>query len=197
MDVKNQLHFAISPEDWDDRLEALLTDLVSIEQIKDFDDAIDELDTMIERAEKGWVQSRTGGTHHSATALKTKRILKGMIDRFKGLIEGKSTPLPIDELLVKGRISVIDVQQLNASAQRLVFSKIHADIMERLERGTAGVKRVIYLIDELNKFAPKEAKPPISGIKAIIDDVAARGRSVGAILFGIEQYPSQISDTTT
>ncbi|RJS91381.1 ATP-binding protein [Candidatus Bathyarchaeota archaeon] len=196
-DIKDQLHFAISPEDWDDKLEALLTDLCSIEEIQSFDDAILELEYMIREGERGWVTSRTGATHHSATALKAKRILEGIRNRFRGLIEGKSEPLPIEDLLVKGRLSVIDVQRLSEPAQRLVFSKVHADTIRKLEEGTAGVKKIVYLIDELNKFAPKAAKPPISGIRDIIDDIAARGRSIGAILMGIEQYPSQISDTTT
>lgn len=196
-DIKDQLHFAVSPEDWDDRLEALLTDLRLIEEIQDFDDAIGELDSMIEEADRGWIKSRTGATHHVATALKARRILGSIRDRFRGLIEGTSAPLPVDELLVGGRISVIDVQRLNASAQRLVFSKIHADTIRRLEDGKAKVNRIIYMIDELNKFAPKVAKPPISGIRYIVDDIAARGRSIGAILFGIEQYPSQISEATT
>lgn len=195
-DIKDQLHFAISPEDWDDRLEALLTDLCLIEEIQDFEDAIDELDDMIRNARGQWVTSRTGATHHGATALKAKRILQGIRNRFKGLIEGKSKPLPINELLVGGRLSVVDVQRLSPPAQRLVFSKIHADTMHRLEEGTAGVRKIVYMIDELNKFAPKVAKPPISGIRYIVDDIAARGRSIGAILFGIEQYPSDISDAT-
>ncbi|RLG17735.1 hypothetical protein DRN63_02635, partial [Nanoarchaeota archaeon] len=170
-----------------------------IEDVKEFQDVIDELNAMINRSERGWVYSRSGGVHHVATALKAKRIISGIRKRFKGLIEGETAqPLPISDLLVGGRFSVIDVERLSPAAQRLVFSKVYADTFWELEKGTAKVKRIIYLIDELNKFAPKGVRQgPIAGIRAIVDEIASRGRSIGAILIGIEQYPSRISDDTT
>lgn len=174
-----------------------MADLISLEEVQTFGDAIDELKAMIESERAGWATSRAGGQHHTATVRKCRRILEGMVSRFKALLvqENKSKPIEMDDLFVEGKFNVIDVQRLRPPAQRLVISKIYEDTVRILERGHKKVDKVIYLVDELNKFAPREAaKGPMAGIKSIIDDMASRGRSIGAILLGIQQYPSQISN---
>ena len=47
------------------------------------------------------------------------------------------------------------------------------------------------VLDELNKYAPKEGTSPI---KEILLDVAERGRSLGIILLGAQQTASQVED---
>jgi DNA helicase HerA-like ATPase len=48
---------------------------------------------------------------------------------------------------------------------------------------------VFVVLDELNKYAPREGSSPI---KEVILDMAERGRSLGIILIGAQQTASQI-----
>jgi uncharacterized protein len=45
------------------------------------------------------------------------------------------------------------------------------------------------VLDELNKYAPKEGSSPI---KEILVDIAARGRSLGVLLIGAQQSASEV-----
>jgi uncharacterized protein len=45
------------------------------------------------------------------------------------------------------------------------------------------------MIDELNKYAPREGTSPI---KDVLLDIAARGRSLGIILIGAQQTASEV-----
>jgi len=56
--------------------------------------------------------------------------------------------------------------------------------------------KIIIFIDELNKFASGEV-PKNSPILKQILDIAERGRSLGVILFGAEQFKSAIHDRVT
>ena len=54
----------------------------------------------------------------------------------------------------------------------------------------------LLFIDELNKYASKET-PKNSPILKTILDVAERGRSLGIVLFGAEQFRGAIHDRVT
>src|SRR5262249_57076842 len=60
---------------------------------------------------------------------------------------------------------------------------------ERKERsGTA--KPLLYVVlDELNKYAPREGTSPI---KEVLLDIAERGRSLGVVLIGAQQTASEV-----
>lgn len=194
VDVKDQLAFGIAPEDWDYRLEALLSDLKA-QDVREFREVVNLLDEWIEGASKrgagGWYHG-----HHIATIRKAKRIIeKGFMETFKGLIGGTANPLPLKEQLKPSHFVVIDISRpsLTDSARRLIVGKVVSDARNYLEEGGVEVKRIVFLIDELNRFAPRDAKGPIAGIRAIIDRIASEGRGIGCILLGVEQYPSNIS----
>lgn len=193
LNVRDQLHFCIAEEDWNERLEAILVDLVS-QDMNEFREAESLLSTWLSEAEtagRGW-----GHGHHIETIRKTIRIIsRGIMERFKGLLCGRSEPLPIEKLLTPRFFSVIDISRLRTPAQRLVIGKVVSDAQDLLERGETKVKKLVYLCDELSKFAPRQARTgPTAGIKTILEDIAERGRSIGSIILGIQQYPSEVSD---
>lgn len=197
-DVKEQLAFGIAPEDWDYRLEALLSDLKA-QDVNEFREVDSLLDGWIEGASQrgaaGWYHG-----HHVATIRKAKRIIgKGFMEAFKGLIGGTLVALPLQEQLKPARFIVIDISRptLTDSARRLIVGKIVSDARNYLEQKEVEVKRIVFLVDELNRFAPREARGPIAGIRAIIDRIASEGRGIGCILLGVEQYPSEISNDIT
>ena len=60
---------------------------------------------------------------------------------------------------------------------------------ERKERAGQARPLQFVVLDELNKYAPREGSSPI---KEILLDVAERGRSLGIILIGAQQTASEV-----
>ena len=52
--------------------------------------------------------------------------------------------------------------------------------------------KLILFIDELNKYGPAQAPPEVASLKTRLIDISARGRSIGMILFGAEQFKSRV-----
>lgn len=142
--------------------------------------------------------ARTLGTsriqHHPLTIRKLLNRLGGLANRFPGLIahtgQGKP-PLP-QEKFEDRTVYVIDVAQLDADHQDLVFAAVVADLRERMSKGgdAFGVSRLIVVVDELNKFAPSSGRETYT-VRAL-RDIAARGRYQGLILFGAQQFRSRV-----
>ena len=101
-----------------------------------------------------------------------------------------------------GEVHVIDIAKLSEDKQAYVFGDVIRTIYNLQlgeYSGTEGVNppdRIIVFIDELNKYASKEA-PKNSPILQQILDVAERGRSLGVILFAAEQFRSAIHNRVT
>jgi DNA helicase HerA-like ATPase len=87
------------------------------------------------------------------------------------------------------QVTVIDIHQLHDRAKRFVVGVILRQAFEAKE--ASGVARPLQLIvlDELNKYAPRDSSSPI---KEIILDVAERGRSLGIVLIGAQQTASEV-----
>lgn len=73
-------------------------------------------------------------------------------------------------------------------AQMFVVGSLLKDLFERKERGQYR-GRVFIVLDELNKYAPREEESPI---KDVLLDIAERGRSLGVILIGAQQTASEV-----
>lgn len=96
-------------------------------------------------------------------------------------------------------IYVIDIAKLNSDMQAFVFGNTVREIYnlqlgeKDQDEDSAPPSKIIVFIDELNKFASGEV-PKNSPILKQILDIAERGRSLGVILFGAEQFKSAIHD---
>ncbi len=89
----------------------------------------------------------------------------------------------------KAQVTVIDLHNLPDRAQRFVVGvSLRQEFRRKEEQGTARPLMFIVL-DELNKYAPRDGDSPI---KQILLDVAERGRSLGAILIGAQQTASEV-----
>ena len=89
----------------------------------------------------------------------------------------------------KAQVTVIDLHNLPDRAQRFVVGvSLRQEFRRKEEQGTARPLMFIVL-DELNKYAPKDGDSPI---KQILLDVAERGRSLGVILIGAQQTASEV-----
>lgn len=95
-----------------------------------------------------------------------------------------------------GEVIVVDIAKLTDEEQTLVFGDILRTIYalyaeEGSEREDLPEKVIIF-VDELNKYAPpREKESPI--IEQVLD-IAERGRSLGVVLFGAEQFMSAVHE---
>ena len=96
----------------------------------------------------------------------------------------------------KNDVMVIDVAKLDEESQGFVFG----DVMRAVYNLKLGASkrpdeeipdRIIIFIDELNKYASSDV-PKSSPILHQLLDITERGRSLGIVLFGAEQFVSDI-----
>lgn len=86
------------------------------------------------------------------------------------------------------QVTVIDLNTLPERAQRFVVGvTIAAETARKEKAGPGGL--LFTMIDELNKYAPREGSSPI---KDLLLDIAERGRSLGIILIGAQQTASEV-----
>jgi hypothetical protein len=84
----------------------------------------------------------------------------------------------------------VDVALLEEDAQDLIFTRIVSKLREHLERRNLGVDHVVVFVDELNKYAATEG--PETYVRKMLLDIAERGRYLGLVLFGAQQFRSQV-----
>lgn len=130
-------------------------------------------------------------THHYATIRKVYNRLSNLSTRYQGLISPDefSSDMPWGDFEDRG-VYVIDVAKLDAQAQDLVFTRVVSKLREHLEKGNLGVKHVIVVVDELNKYAPSDGQD--SYLKQTLLDISERGRYLGLVLFSAQQFRSQV-----
>jgi DNA helicase HerA-like ATPase len=151
-------------------------------EVKDLSELIDFLVRKIEDDQNNgtttWVQRTAGNTHEAFL-----RRLMAMNRRLGHLIRCDVAPLSLDM-----NINVVDINSLHDDAQRFVVGAVLDQIWQ--EKQTTGRNPLRFIVlDELNKYAPREGRSPI---KEILVDIAARGRSLGVILIGCQQNASGV-----
>jgi DNA helicase HerA-like ATPase len=89
----------------------------------------------------------------------------------------------------EAQVTVVDLHTLNDRAKRFVVGVVLRRAFEKKEREGQARPLQFVVLDELNKYAPREGTSPI---KEILLDVAERGRSLGIILIGAQQTASEV-----
>lgn len=130
-------------------------------------------------------------THHIATIRKVRNRLANVSTRCKGLVadDGPSSDLPWGRFEDR-TVYVIDVANADPLGQDLVFARVVSKLREYLERRDLGVDTVVVFVDELNKYASGDG--PETYVKKMLLDISERGRYLGLVLFGAEQFRSQV-----
>jgi hypothetical protein len=130
-------------------------------------------------------------THHIATIRKVRNRLANISTRCKGLVtdDGPSHDLPWGAFDDR-TIYVVDVANVDPLGQDLVFARTVSQLREHLERRDLGVDAVVVFVDELNKYALADG--PETYVKKMLLDISERGRYLGLVLFGAEQFRSQV-----
>lgn len=85
-------------------------------------------------------------------------------------------------------IHVVDVHSLHTTAQRFVVGALLDEVFSA-KQGTGREPLRFVVLDELNKYAPREGSSPI---KDLLVDIAERGRSLGVLLVGAQQAATAV-----
>lgn len=100
---------------------------------------------------------------------------------------GKSVDNSLD--LNSHQVTVVDIHNLHDRAKRFVVGVVLRQAFEAKEVSGSAKPLQLVVLDELNKYAPRDSSSPI---KEILLDVAERGRSLGIILIGAQQTASEV-----
>lgn len=135
-----------------------------------------------------WVLKQNQGTLRAFV-----RRLRGVQKHLTPLVRGDLTAAQAEryrpDLLRRGvQTSVVDIHKLGAHAQSFVVGVLLRDLFEHKEK-YGRQDTVFVVLDELNKYAPREGDSPI---KDVLLDIAERGRSLGIILIGAQQTASEV-----
>lgn len=96
----------------------------------------------------------------------------------------------------KNDVMVVDIAKLDEESQGFVFGDVMRAVYD-LKLGSSDrpdneiPDRIVIFIDELNKYASNDV-PKSSPILRQLLDITERGRSLGIVLFGAEQFVSDI-----
>ena len=87
------------------------------------------------------------------------------------------------------QVTVVDIHSLHDRAKRFVVGVVLRQAFRAKEASGSARPLQLVVLDELNKYAPRDSSSPI---KEILLDVAERGRSLGIILVGAQQTASEV-----
>ncbi len=174
---------------------------------QDFREKVDELSQRSQPMVKG-TQQMVSNEISVLSWRKFKRIINKATkndDMFANRPDANKNECRLTDALKhigKNEICVIDVAKLPEDKQAFVFGDSVRTIYSLklgeydAEQSVNPPSRIIIFIDELNKYASKET-PKTSPILREILDVTERGRSPGVVLFGAEQFRSNIHQRVT
>ncbi|PZO41092.1 MAG: ATPase [Pseudanabaena frigida] len=159
------------------------------DKVETFRDLIEFLeDKLVENPDQKWL-----GRNAPATAEALTRRLWGIADEMGHLVRGdlpaeELQKYKLDPLAAEYQLTIADINKLGSKAQKFVVGVLLQKLfMEKEKRGQYPV--VFIVLDELNKYAPKEGRSPI---KDLLVEIAERGRSLGIILIGAQQTASEV-----
>jgi DNA helicase HerA-like ATPase len=87
------------------------------------------------------------------------------------------------------QVSVVDIHALHDRAKRFVVGAVLKRMFEQKESLGTARPLVFVVLDELNKYAPREGSGPL---KEVLLDISERGRSLGIVLVGAQQTASEV-----
>ncbi len=160
-------------------------DGVSVRTFRDLVELIDDrLNDDLTVAE--WAGRAIGGGTVGAFV----RRLFGAVDHLEHLVRadvrrGSAHPVDLDA----NQVTVVDIHNLNDRAKRFVVGVVLRQAFQAKEASGTAEPLQFVVLDELNKYAPREGTSPI---KELLLDVAERGRSLGIILIGAQQTASEV-----
>jgi len=118
------------------------------------------------------------------------RRLHAACARMGHLVRGTEAPDRWAIRWDRHRVTVVDIHTLHSVGQMFVVGVLLKRMMAHKEQQGSARPLVFVVLDELNKYAPREGWSPI---KDVVLDIAERGRSLGISLFGAQQTASEVA----
>jgi hypothetical protein len=150
---------------------------------RDFPDLVDFLTAQLVPEDGGPPDPAWTGSVAQTTALAFIRRLAAQVPRVGQLVSAEVRDVTLDE-----PITVVDIHALHEDAQRFVVGALLSRVFEE-KQGQGREPLRFIVLDELNKYAPREGTSPI---KDLLVDIAARGRSLGVLLIGAQQSAGDV-----
>ena len=161
-------------------------------RVRRFSELVDEIERKLipddpdESADPRW----TGRAIGAGTINAFVRRLHASVRHVEHLIRADISDAPAHAIdLDSNQLTVVDIHQLHDRAKRFVVGVVLRQAFEAKERSGIAKPLQFVVLDELNKYAPRDSSSPI---KEILLDVAERGRSLGIILIGAQQTASEV-----
>ena len=151
-------------------------------RIASFSELVDFLDG-------GPLQAMTGGVMAGGTLDAFRRRLHAAAQHMGHLVRGDPSARGFSISWNDSQVTVIDIHTLHSIAQMFVVGSTLKRIMEQKELQGTSRPLIFVVLDELNKYAPREGWSPLSDV---LLDIAERGRSLGVSLFGAQQTASEV-----
>jgi hypothetical protein len=154
--------------------------------VKSFDQLCELIDRRLSADGSTWAGYAAPGTVSAFL-----RRLDGARLHCGHLIKGADGPEPEKHKIdwESNQVSVIDIHNLHDRAKRFVVGVVVKRLFEQKETTGSARPLVFLVLDELNKYAPREGWSPI---KEVLLDISERGRSLGIILIGAQQTASEV-----
>ncbi len=150
--------------------------------IRSFGDLVELLDTPA-------LDNMMAAPVASGTLDAFRRRLHAAAHRMGHLVRGEPSAVGFGIDWQDHQVTVIDIHTLHSTAQMFVVGVLLKRMMEQKEAQGTSRPLVFVVLDELNKYAPREGWSPI---RDVLLDIAERGRSLGVSLFGAQQTASEV-----
>ncbi len=150
-----------------------------------FEQLIDAISNRVEEEEGDWAGRAIGGGTINAFVRRLHAARKDV----RHLVRGDVPNPGKHRLEFQEQVSVVDIAKLSRRAQRFVVGVVLRKTFQRKEETGSSEPLQFVVLDELNKYAPRDGRSPI---KEILLDIAERGRSLGVILIGAQQTASEV-----
>jgi hypothetical protein len=190
--IKNDIPTLFDADDWDDKMEGVwyrIREQIETGPLLTYAQMMKWIEKIVDNASndnKQWIYGQ-----HIATWNKMAGRLRSFPKSYRGLIAtiGAGADIPWRQLQ-RGGLYVIDMQMLTDRGKKLVFGRAVRELNDLMESEDKQLDAIVVFVDELNKFAPSgNVRTPL---KSRIVDITARGRSMGLVLVGAEQFASSV-----
>jgi len=156
-----------------------------IESLQDLEDRLTEAIEQAEAGERDLYRKWFGDASIQTARAFLRRFSRSAFHVKRFIHPTQSSPIKWEE----NKVSVIDISGLHSIAQMFIVGAVLKKLFEEKENRSHPFPKVFVVLDELNKYAPKDGWSPI---KDVVLDIAERGRSLGVILIGAQQTASEI-----
>ena len=165
---------------------AAVIDGVTVRTFRELADLI----TSRVQSEDGAVRTRWAGPAIGTGTINAfVRRLQASVRHLGRLIRSDVPDVGRHRIRLEDQVTVVDIHNLNDRAKRFVVGVVLRRAFEDKEKAGQADELLMVVLDELNKYAPREGSSPI---KEILLDIAERGRSLGVILIGAQQTASEV-----